>query len=393
MKVLHTTCSMVCFALALIMLMSQCDQPVTSYSYDDEPELKRRSYVMIEAFDSKGNTITDFTVHVLEPVQSQHIVRGTEFKLDIVTAGVYTIQVLKPGYVGYQFPLMVNYPNGSFSEIQLQVSARLNQIEPSVPVNNTHNVIFSGGYFSKLGSDSIPTELALPAGALGGGAGIDLSITRTSAMSVFGPIPTLGTMTFVEVLGMNQTSVTLTKQAQWRIPLFATPQIKELRPQYWLIPAVWDHITGSYTVSGIPIPASIDSNYDVATFSISTLNSYILATNIGLRLSVAQSVPTQLSRSSCGLKSDVIYQIDSGTALSGTLYMNPNLPEVSHNMSAQRLFSGVDRHRVVVRASHAVQTWQLLHPITGSIVQQSTIKMGPIRFDVSQQRCLDSGGS
>jgi len=393
MKVLHTTCSMVCIALALIMLMSQCDQPVTSFSYDDEPELKRRSELVIEVVDIKGNPLTDFSVQVVGPSQSQHIVKGSELKLETELAGNYIIRIEKAGYIGFVFPLTVFYPEGLYSENQMNVTATLVPLEPPTLVNNTNEVVIRGGFSPQRGTGIVPTELLLPAGALGASSTIDLSITRTSAISLFGPISTIGNLTVVEVLGMNQTSVALTKQAQWRIPLFTTPQIKELRPQYWLIPVVWDHATGSFTVSGPAIPASIDSNYDIATFNISTLSSYVLATNIGLRLTIAQSTTTQLSRSSCGLKSEVVYQIDSGTALSGTLYMNPNLPQVSQNISAQRWFSGVDRHRVVVQVSHAVQTWQLLHPTTGSIVEQSKIKMGPIRFDVYQQRCLDSGGS
>jgi len=383
----------VVYALMLIFLTSQCDQPVASFRYDEEPESKRQSRITIEVLDMTGQSLSDFGVNIDGPVKVQQIVRGQQFVLENVPAGVYSILISKQGYVGYRIPVTVSYPIGIFSEIQHHLPVRLTSIEPPKLVNATDGGTYRGGYAQKPGLDEVPSELILQPGSLPSSVPLELSISRISAINTSGMITTFENLTVLDVLGMNQNGVSLAKDATWKIPLQVNEQIRNLRPTFWLIPADWSSETGEFTLRGSPIQAMVDQNYEYATFLISTLGSYALATDLGFRLQSSESTPTQVSRSACGIKSETIYQFDTGSASSGILYMNPFVPSQSQKIITRRSFSGVDRNRIIVEASNVVQRWQLLHPTTRSVVQQSTIHSGPVRFYVSQQRCLDSGGS
>jgi hypothetical protein len=393
MKVRQNNSTILVLVILLAALTSTCDQPVTSFSYDDDIVSKRRSQLVIEAVDSNGNIISDFSVHIDGPNKIQQIVDGTQFTSEIGNDGTYNIHVSKTGYVGYRYPLVVNHPADVFSEIQMHVTARLVTIETPTSINNAAGMVFRGGFTQKPGLDEVPSELILQPGSLPSSVPLELSISRISVINTSGMITTFENLTVLDVFGLNQNGVSLTKNATWKIPLQVNEQIRNLRPTFWLIPADWSSETGAFTLRGSPIPAIVDNNFDYATFLISTLGSYALATDLGFRFQANESTPTQVFRSSCGIKSETIYQFDTGTASPSILYMNPFLPSQSQKISTKRSFSGVDRNRIIVEASNVVQRWQLLHPTTRSVVQQSTINSGPVRFYVSQQRCLDSGGS
>ncbi len=381
------------FAMVLTSLTSQCDQPVAPFGYEDEFESKRQSRIVIEAFDMKGQPLSDYTVSIDGPVNTEQVVVGQQFILNDVASGHYAIQLRKLGYVSAHVPITISYPDGVFSEVQLYLPVRLATIEATKLIDAAAGGTFYGGASQRPGLDAVPTELTIQTGSLPGGASPELSITRIPGTNTAGSVITYENLTIIDVLGFNQVGLILARDAMWKIPLQVNAQIRNLRPKFWIIPTVWSAETGEFTPNGDPIQGITDQNFDYATFVISELGSYALATDLGLRLQVSESVPLQVSRSACGIKSEALYEIDSGTAFSDILYLNPFLPTQSQKISAMRSFSGVDRSRITVEASHSVQTWQLLHPTTRSVVQQSVINSGPIRFNVYQQRCLDSGGS
>jgi hypothetical protein len=373
--------------------ISHCDQPAASFSYDDLPESQRKSRLVVVARDIKGQNVENVTIQIDGPIKFESNIQGSEFTYKGLSNGSYQILVRKNGYAGYRQPVVVNYPEGVFSEVEMAVESQMIPLEAPQSVDVANGGIFRGGYSQKHGFESKPTELNILPASIADGTRLDLSITRVPGMNAYGSVVMAGTLTVIDILGMNVSSVSLSKQATWNVPLQLTEQIKTLKPRFWLVPTQWDSNTGFYTLVGSPILATIDSNYEFATFKISVLQSFALATDLGIRVISTNSKPVQISRSSCGLKSKVLYQIDSGNASPSFLTLNTYLSSITQKITASRSYSGVDRHRVIVFASHTEQRWQLLHPTTRAVVDQIDLKSGPIRFDLTQQRCLDSGGS
>ena len=379
--------------IAIGVSVHQCDEPPVSFSYYDNPDSKRQNQLVIFAHDIVGEPLNEVNVTIDGPITLSATAPKGEFSYDGLVAGTYQVEVRKPGYVGYRSLLAVAYPEGVFSEIQLQMEAQLIALEAPKAVNTIDGEVFRGGFSHKQGFESMPTELNVQPGSLASGSQLNLSITRVPGMNAFGSIVTSGNFTVIDILGMNISSVTLFKPAVWNIPLQLSNSLKAIRPLFWLIPVDWNPESGYYDLKGSPTLGSVDPGYNFATFPLTTLQSYALVTDLGLRLTTSTSKPVQISRSSCGLKSDVLYRTDSGSATPSFLSINPYLPSKPKEIIAKRSYSGVDRHRVVVQASHVEQRWQILHPTTKAVIDQIDVKSGPVRFDLIQQRCLDSGGS
>ena len=175
----------------LWILVISCADTVDTIRYENPPSLidvKRQLTVSVESIEKEP--LTNFGILIDGPVSASTIsVTESSYILDEITSGRYSISITKEGYLSTAITRDILVPEDVSSSFSVDVTIRLNEVEPPVTVDADEDATVDVAPSSSSASEGELTTLTVPANSfpeelVDESGQVEISVTRSTPSDV-----------------------------------------------------------------------------------------------------------------------------------------------------------------------------------------------------------------